>query len=164
MCVSETTLCSSASRKVSPSDITFFAMAECPSSPPSRDDLPEGGVNGDGKVARTQEENSTHVYFYVSSAGKVNPELTEKFPLFPTDLVISEKLTYLVPRVCIFFLNTQTHNTQTPTHPDPYYLSSSRDNHNNITPSLCYTLYLLPLVNFRFSYHPHFIRDVVFNI
>ena len=90
----------SVSRQVESRDIKFFAMDECPPSPPFRDDLPPGHNDEDSPDAMIEEEeNHTHVYFYVTSFGEVDPELTEKFPLFPTDLVISEELTYLVPRV-----------------------------------------------------------------
>lgn len=52
--------------------------------------------------------NYTHVFFYVTSEGEADANLTEKFPLFPTDLVISEDLTYLLPRVCITILMFKT--------------------------------------------------------
>ncbi|KAK8389092.1 hypothetical protein O3P69_020815 [Scylla paramamosain] len=85
-------------RKVSPKDIRFFAMADCSSFPPSQNDQTEHEDAGSHDTTM-QEKNHTHIYFYVTSAGEVDRELTEKFPLFPTDLVISEDLKYLVPRV-----------------------------------------------------------------
>lgn len=84
--------------KVSPKDIRFFAMADCSSFPPSQNDQTEHEDAGSHDTTM-QEKNHTHIYFYVTSAGEVDRELTEKFPLFPTDLVISEDLKYLVPRV-----------------------------------------------------------------
>ncbi|KAG0715005.1 Tyrosine-protein phosphatase non-receptor type 7 [Chionoecetes opilio] len=86
-------------RQVAPEDITFFAMAECPSTPPPRDDLPPGHQDGGSLNAATPKENHTHVYFYVTSDGEADAALTEKFPLFPTDLAIREDLKYLVPRL-----------------------------------------------------------------
>ncbi|XP_045135465.1 mucin-5AC-like isoform X4 [Portunus trituberculatus] len=81
--------------KVMPKDIRYFAMADCPSFPSSQD-----GQTRHEDAGTMQEKNHTHVYFYItSSSGEVDRELTEKFPLFPTDLVISEDLKYLVPRV-----------------------------------------------------------------
>lgn len=84
-------------RHVAASDIRFFSMAECPEAPALRDDLATTTME-DGN--ESQGENHTHVYFYVTSGDKADPGLTEKFPLFPTDLLISERLTYLLPRVC----------------------------------------------------------------
>lgn len=83
------------------SDIKFFSMAECPDAPPPRDDLASEMEDEKGLGAESQDENHTHVYFYVTSEGEADPKLTEKFPLFPADLVISEKLMYLLPRVCV---------------------------------------------------------------
>lgn len=99
-------MCPFVSRQVEASDIKFFSMAKCPDTPPLTDDRASEMED----IKESQEENYTHVYFYVTSDNEADPILTEKFPLFPTDLDISEELTYLLPRVC------EVPHTSRPTH------------------------------------------------
>ncbi|KAK4292782.1 hypothetical protein Pmani_034474 [Petrolisthes manimaculis] len=83
---------------VEPQDIKFFNMATCPPNQSSqledlREDLP-----ADTPTPQPDLEE-TNVYFYVTTSGIMDPDLTEQFPRFPMDLDISDDLTYLRPKV-----------------------------------------------------------------
>ncbi|KAG7171070.1 Tyrosine-protein phosphatase non-receptor type 7-like [Homarus americanus] len=92
---------------VEPRDIEFFNMPDCVTTKPSTEDhinhLPEdlshSELESDDKMNLLLDNEKTNVYFYVTSSGKIDPELTEQFPLFPMDLEISEDLTYLKTKV-----------------------------------------------------------------
>nr|XP_045593194.1 mucin-3A-like isoform X2 [Procambarus clarkii] len=87
---------------VEPHDIEFFSKPDCAISKP----LTEDRINRnrpqpetDEKLPSLVDNEKTNVYFYVTSAGKINPNLTKQFPLFPMDLEISKNLTYLISKV-----------------------------------------------------------------
>nr|XP_045593197.1 uncharacterized protein LOC123754903 isoform X5 [Procambarus clarkii] len=89
-------------RHVEPHDIEFFSKPDCAISKP----LTEDRINRnrpqpetDEKLPSLVDNEKTNVYFYVTSAGKINPNLTKQFPLFPMDLEISKNLTYLISKV-----------------------------------------------------------------
>lgn len=93
---------------VSPHDITFFNMPDCKSVKPLTEDhlnqLPEDPTDPDQEAEDKLNEiydleKTTNVYFYVNRSGKIDPYLTEQFPLFPTELEISEELSYLKSKV-----------------------------------------------------------------
>ncbi|KAK7080770.1 hypothetical protein SK128_015480 [Halocaridina rubra] len=94
---------------VQPSEIEFFNKPLCEMTQPSLEDpfnqLPdyEGGFPGsvleDKMNSTSDNKDMTNVYFYVTSSGKINPNLTENFPLFPMELDISEELIYLRAKV-----------------------------------------------------------------
>lgn len=94
---------------VSPSEIEFFNMPNCgPKRPPGDEHInqvhggvPDSEMDLGGKVNSSlgKQDEVTNVYFYVTRSGKINPNLTEMFPLFPMDLEISEDLTYLRAKV-----------------------------------------------------------------
>ncbi|XP_068202693.1 mucin-2-like [Palaemon carinicauda] len=94
---------------VSPSEIEFFNMPDCGMKTPSEDEhinlvhegVPDPEMDLGEKMNSSLDEldEVTSVYFYVTKSGKINPNLTEMFPLFPMDLEISENLTYLKGKV-----------------------------------------------------------------
>ncbi|KAK8740194.1 hypothetical protein OTU49_003096 [Cherax quadricarinatus] len=94
---------------VEPHEIEFFNMPDCSVHKPSS-----------VEHSHPQSEvNKTNVYFYVTSAGKINPNLTKQFPLFPMDIKISEDLTYLKPKVSQLELMTAKHDDRGPTNTNP---------------------------------------------
>ncbi|XP_066954479.1 mucin-2 [Macrobrachium rosenbergii] len=90
-------------------EIEFFNMPNCgPKRPPGDEHInqvhggvPDSEMDLGGKVNSSlgKQDEVTNVYFYVTRSGKINPNLTEMFPLFPMDLEISEDLTYLRAKV-----------------------------------------------------------------
>lgn len=81
--------------------------------PPTEDhlnQLPEDPTDPDQEAEdklneMIDTEKMTNVYFYVTRSGKIDPYLTEQFPLFPTELEISEELAYLKPKVCFVLIS-----------------------------------------------------------
>ncbi|XP_071516231.1 uncharacterized protein [Panulirus ornatus] len=86
---------------VEPHEIEFFNMPECDTTkPPTEDHINHFNEEIENRLNLLEEDDEqTNVYFYVTSSGKLDPYLTEQFPLFPMDLEISEDLAYLKTKV-----------------------------------------------------------------
>lgn len=71
---------------VSPEEIEFFNMPDCSTmllKEPNND------------VETSELAHPTNVFFYVKSEGKIDPSLTEKFPINPRELDLPQELHYL---------------------------------------------------------------------
>lgn len=88
-------------RYVEPHEIEFFNMPECDTSkPPTEDHINHFNEETENNLNLLKEDDEqTNVYFYITSSGKIDPYLTEQFPLFPMDLEINEELNYLKTKV-----------------------------------------------------------------
>lgn len=86
---------------IEPHEIEFFNMPECDTTkPPTEDHINHFNEEIENRLNLLEEDDEqTNVYFYVTSSGKLDPYLTEQFPLFPMDLEISEDLAYLKMKV-----------------------------------------------------------------
>ncbi|CAL4068370.1 unnamed protein product, partial [Meganyctiphanes norvegica] len=75
---------------VSPNEIVFFNMPDCISM-----NLKE--PNND--FVTSELVQPTNVFFYVTKQGKIDPSLTEKFPINPRELELPQELNYLREKV-----------------------------------------------------------------